>query len=129
MRMKRIELSDPESNAVIVTGGRTYGDCNKVFSVLDKLQPTMVIQGGATGADAIARRWASERGVRCLTLPADWKTHGKAAGPIRNKEMINLGYARTVVAFPGDAGTKNCVEQARRAGLKIFEVRHDEVHD
>jgi len=122
-------MEDPGNNAVIVTGGSTYSDTTRVYEVLDRLKPTMVIQGGAEGADHLARVWAADRAVRCLTVPADWDKHGRAAGPIRNKEMIDLGIARTIVAFPGGSGTKNCVKQALQAGLTVHEVRHEEAHD
>jgi hypothetical protein len=86
---------------VLVCGGRTYGDYMKVDSVLSSLSPSVVIDGGARGADWMASSWALEHKVRSLTFRADWKAQGKAAGPIRNQRMINEGKRFLVVGFVG----------------------------
>jgi UDP-N-acetylmuramoylalanine-D-glutamate ligase len=56
------------------------------------------------------------------TYEADWDTHGKAAGPIRNKRMLDEGKPDLVVAFPGGRGTANMISQARKAGVEVIEV-------
>lgn len=106
---------------VIVTGGRDYDDYIMVEEVLEFLQPDVIIQGGATGADGLARIWADENGVECFTFEADWEKHGKSAGPIRNKEMITQKSNAIVVAFPGGKGTENCVKTA--VGLNRIVLR------
>lgn len=61
-------------------------------------------------------------GVKHLPFEADWHTHGRAAGPIRNRRMIEEGKPDLVVAFPGGRGTANMVNQARAAGIEVREV-------
>lgn len=110
---------------VLVTGGRDYSDWQKVYAVLDSIKdpvPSVIIQGGARGADYLARDWANSRLIPLHTYKADWKKYGKAAGPIRNKIMLEQGNPDLVVAFPGGNGTKNMIEQARRANVKIMIV-------
>lgn len=111
---------------VLVCGGRDYDDWHFLCEALDAINDTkpmgMVIQGGARGADALARAWADARGVACLSFPALWRKHGRAAGPIRNKEMLDEGCPHLVVAFPGGRGTDNMCEQAHNAGVKVFRV-------
>ncbi len=81
---------------------------------------SFLIQGGARGADYFAWEWANERGVMCGSYPADWDAHGKRAGPIRNQQMIDEGKPDGVVAFPGGRGTKDMVDRAEKAGLKVW---------
>lgn len=74
---------------VIVCGGRDYKNKQCVFHYLDYLL-LKYPQGGARGADAIAAEWAISRKQINEEHPADWKTHGRAAGPIRNEKMASL---------------------------------------
>lgn len=103
---------------VLVCGGRHYYDEQRVTSILNALHaahPEMVvIEGGAMGADWLARRWAIERGVPHETYPADWQRQGRSAGPLRNAQMLREGRPDVVVAFPGGAGTLDMLNQATR---------------
>ena len=87
----------------------------------------LLLHGGARGADAAIARAAHQLGWSALVLPAEWRRHGRAAGPIRNRELLELAVARAeahtspdastsvlVVAFPGGAGTASLVREARR---------------
>lgn len=98
---------------VIVTGGRAYKDRDKVFDVLSRLRPDLVIQGGATGADEFALEWCKITGTKWHTEEAQWTRHGDAAGPIRNGNMLNLFPNAMIVAFPGNNGTADCVRKAQ----------------
>lgn len=97
---------------VIVTGGRDYADAEMVKSILDLFDIGLIIQGGASGADNLAMKYAYDNHIGLVEVQADWDKHGKAAGPIRNKAMLELYPAAIVIAFPGGAGTANCVRQA-----------------
>lgn len=111
---------------VIVCGGRDYRNRHHVFEVLDSLRAErglhVVIHGAATGADQEAEVWATVRGLSRHRFPAQWEKHGKAAGPIRNQQMIDKGRPDFVVAFPGGAGTADMVMRARTAGIEVIEV-------
>jgi hypothetical protein len=87
----------------------------------------LLLHGGARGADAAIARAAHQLGWCSLVMPAEWQRHGRAAGPIRNRELLEQAIARAVahtspgsiasvlvVAFPGGAGTASLVQQARR---------------
>ena len=86
-----------------------------------------LLHGGARGADRTIGRAAFQLGWPVEVLPADWRRHGRAAGPIRNRELLELAISRAealssaaatvsvlVVAFPGGAGTASLVREARR---------------
>lgn len=104
---------------VLVCGGRDFDDRVAVFCALNKLQPSVVIQGGARGADRLAVEWAYLRGARCETFNANWVKNGKFAGPIRNQQMLDEGRPDLVLAFPGGRGTADMVRRARKAGIAI----------
>lgn len=114
---------------VIVCGGRGYADWMRVFSVLDALKaefgPLTVIDGGARGADAWARRWVASNHTDCrrVTVPAEWDKFGGAAGPLRNRKMLKEHAPDLVIAFPGGRGTADMVRQAKRAGVLVRQVR------
>ena len=79
-----------------------------------------VISGGARGADALAARFAYCHNLPLITLRADWKTHGRKAGPIRNSEIV--AQADVIVAFwdGSSAGTRDSIAKARAAGKRIL---------
>lgn len=112
---------------VLVCGSRNWTDyyvIHEVLSGVHRTTPiTMIIEGGALGADRFARYWAQAHDVDFLTFEADWKTLGRSAGPIRNRQMITEGKPDRVVAFPLDGpGTANMIAQAKKAGLAVLEI-------
>ena len=108
---------------VIVCGGRAYSNRQRVFDVLDVLHAktpiTLIIHGGATGADNLAYEWAMKRHVACAAFQADWANYGRAAGPIRNALMLEERPAM-VVAFPGGRGTLDMVQRAMDAHVLVL---------
>jgi hypothetical protein len=104
---------------VLVCGGRHYHDEANVYATLDRLKPTTVIEGGATGADFLANAWSIDHDVDCETYYAEWKKFGRSAGAIRNQRMLTEGRPDLVVAFPGGKGTADMVRRATNAGIKV----------
>lgn len=111
---------------VLVCGGRKYDDAAKVDAVLSKLHAEAgierVIEGGAKGADYLARQWALSNGVISSVFFADWENQGSFAGPARNQRMLDEGQPDLVIAFPGGRGTADCVRRARRMGFQVVEI-------
>lgn len=115
---------------ILVTGSRYWSDRAAVHRALNvefyTHGPLTVVHGGcASGADAYAAEWAqlyAADGVTEESHAADWDRHGKAAGPIRNGQMVAKG-ADLVLAFlqPGAAnnGTRNCIKLATAAGIPV----------
>lgn len=108
---------------VLVCGGRDFNDADLLMSTLDDLDDvktiSVIIHGGARGADQLADRWAHSKYVEVEEYAADWDAHKKAAGPIRNRQMLVEGKPDLVVAFPGGSGTANMISQAQKAGVKV----------
>lgn len=91
----------------------------------NKFGELTIIQGGAKGADTIAADFATVNWLSEEEYPADWEQHGKAAGFIRNKQMLEEGKPDLVIAFPGGKGTANMVELAKKAGIPVEEVKYE----
>ncbi len=108
----------------LVCGGRDYTNGHKVALILGALLKPgdVVIQGGARGADTLAKTAAVVMGIDIEEFTADWESHGRAAGPIRNKRMLDEGKPDRVIAFPGGKGTANMVRQAKARGIEVLEV-------
>jgi hypothetical protein len=131
---------------VLVTGGRDFNPGPGHYgSLASYLLPGSILIHGAcpTGADYLADEFALGLGFIPVEdaakysqvmgfikrFPADWNAHGKAAGPIRNKEMLDWalqqGKPITVLAFPGGRGTKSMVDlasspRAQDAGVEVI---------
>lgn len=109
-------VSGPERVAIV--GSRSYRRADLVEAAVAALPPdAVVISGGAPGVDTIAERAARVRGLEVTILAANWKLHGRKAGPLRNADIVTR--ANRVVAFWNgkSRGTLNTVVQAVRAGL------------
>lgn len=121
--MARVEA---EGHRIIVCGGRDYSDADRLAVVLqryhDRFGISVLMEGGATGADTLAREWAHKSGILVATFPADWEKHGPAAGPIRNAFMLESGEPDAVVAFPGGRGTADMVSKAEAAFVKVWKL-------
>lgn len=83
----------------------------------------ILVHGAARGADQLAASVGKSMGFVPEAHPAQWDVHGKAAGPIRNKEMVDLG-ADLMLAFPRgqSRGTRGCMQLAAEAGIEIVNV-------
>ena len=110
---------------VIVCGGRDYTDVDTIRERLKLLQAVspdaVIIHGAAPGADATAGHVAGMLGFDVEAHPANWKKHGRVAGPIRNQEMLDSG-ADLVIAFPGGRGTQDMTSRAERAGVPVEKI-------
>jgi hypothetical protein len=110
---------------VLVCGGRNFDKATLLFSTLEKLGVTHLIHGGASGADALAHEWAVANNVPVTPFPADWNRFFKAAGPLRNRQMLVEGKPDLVVAFAGGRGTADMIRQAEAAGVQVVKVGDD----
>ena len=117
-----------KEHVVLVTGSRYWSDRLVIYDILKELpKDTLIIQGGARGADTLAREVAEELGLEVKTFKAEWDKYGKSAGPIRNQKMLDETHPSLVLVFHSDIehskGTKDLVERARKTTIPIRVIR------
>lgn len=105
---------------------RALKERQQTFDILDRLDQVLgidlIIHGDAQGADRLSQLWAERLRVPVEVYPANWKEHGKAAGPIRNTQMLDEARPDLVVAFPGGIGTSDMLGKAINAdGVEVFD--------
>ena len=111
---------------ILIAGGRDFNDAKVMQYTLSGISSTsteVVISGGANGADKLGEEWARGRSIPVERYPALWKEHGRAAGPIRNQQMLDEGKPDLVVVFPGGEGSQSMVRKARKAGVTTLTPR------
>jgi hypothetical protein len=81
-----------------------------------------IISGGAKGVDRAAEDFANVQFCALQIFEADWKTHGKRAGYLRNVQMLKEGKPDLVVAFPGGKGTAMMIDLAIKAKVKVIQI-------
>jgi hypothetical protein len=116
---------------IVIAGSRSYEDYEGLQQAWQKHltrhglkeADLCIVSGGAAGADKLAERLAQEKGLRIEIHKADWQKHGKAAGPIRNAEMI--AKARHCIAlWDGKSpGTAMTIKTAKRKGLAVTVIQ------
>ena len=111
----------------VVTGGRDFKRERFVFTILNLFPISKLYVGDAKGLDATSREWGFDKGIVVYDFKAEWDQHGKAAGPIRNRQMLEKAKHDSegraiLIAFPGGRGTENCVRTAKDLGFIIIRV-------
>lgn len=118
---------------VLVCGGRDYRNLYCIHTTLHDLHTksrpiTKIVHGSAKGADTYVGLWSKVFQIPYSSYPADWDKYGKAAGPIRNQQMLDSEKVDLVVAFPGGKGTANMISLARKAGIPV-QIVEDQTTD
>ena len=110
---------------LIVAGCRDFKNNEKIFTILTLMlekvnkEDLEIVSGGCEGADTIAIDFAKSFNISYKIFEADWKTFGKAAGPIRNEKMAKYG-THLIAFWDGKSkGTKNMILNANKYKLHI----------
>lgn len=109
---------------ILVCGSRSWDDKRAIRERLAELHEEhgshlMVIHGNAKGADRIAMNQCVWLGIRSQAFPADWRRHGKAAGPIRNRQMLDESPSLVLAFSNGSHGTQDTIDEARRRRIPV----------
>lgn len=112
---------------IVVTGTRHCVDAGTARALRIEIEiADRILVGDAAGIDRLAASLAEEMGISVERFRADWKAHGRGAGPVRNAkvtaravELTAAGAAVTWSAFPApdSSGTWDCVRRLARAGI------------
>lgn len=106
-----------------IIGSRNFDDYPRLCATMDRYfgkgqepKVTEIISGGARGADSLGACWARDNQVKLTEFLPDWEKYGKAAGFIRNEEIIKN--SNVVLAFwdSKSKGTGNSLAIAKRLG-------------
>ena len=109
---------------VLVCGDRYWSNEQCIYERLRNLEGvTLIIHGGERGADIIAGQEAEKLGYPVRVFRAHWNRYGRAAGPIRNQQMLDVGRPDFVLAFHNNLkeskGTRDMVQRASKAGVEV----------
>lgn len=75
---------------IAIIGSRGFNNYTLLQSTLEKYKDkiTVVVSGGARGADTLGEQWAKENDKDTDIYLPDWDKHGKGAGFIRNTKIV-----------------------------------------
>lgn len=107
---------------VIVAGGRDFTNYTLVEEAikLSGFEISQIVSGKAKGVDTLGEVWALANNITVEAFPADWSQHGRAAGPIRNRQMAEYADALIAIWDGESKGTANMIQQARNKKLNVF---------
>ena len=120
---------------MIVAGGRNFENYALMRSNLDRITAEIpgkieLISGHAPGTDSLGERYARERRLRLRVFPARWDLYGKAAGVLRNQQMIDYALKRSAIAvffWDGSSrGTRDAIRRTLKAGIDTRIIRIEE---
>lgn len=113
---------------IIIAGSRSATE-TQVREAIDECGwagfATAVVSGTAKGADSYGESWAMSKDLKVLRHPANWEKYGKAAGPVRNREMAQNAEGLIAVWDGVSPGTASMIKAAKSKGLRIFVFRTD----
>ncbi len=109
---------------ILITGDRNWTDKDKIRAMLSSVPDVEeVIEGEARGADTLGKEVAQELEIPVESYPADWSKYHKAAGHIRNQQMLDEGKPNLVLAFHShieqSRGTADMIRRAKKAGIEV----------
>jgi hypothetical protein len=111
----------------IVAGSRECTDMALLEAAMAECgwMPSIVISGGAKGADRLGEEWARQHGIPVERHPADWDRFGRSAGHRRNAEMAACAEALVALWDGRSPGTQGMIGIARKQGLRVHVHRID----
>ena len=106
---------------VAISGSRTITDKAIVIKAIQdsKINITSIISGDADGVDAIVAEYASENGIEHTIVKPDWKKHGRAAGIIANKQILDSAEECIAVHDGVSKGTADFISKCNKKGLLV----------
>ncbi len=112
---------------IIIAGCRTftcYAEAKEAIcrdlEALKSGKSVIVLSGGCRGADRLGERFAEEAGWTIERHLPEWEKYGRAAGPIRNKQMIE--HCDAVICFwdGKSKGTASLIRYAQKHEKPLF---------
>ena len=117
-----------EGRRVAIVGSRDFHNydflAKTVVETLNhlKIAPSVIISGGASGADQLAERFAREYGLQTLIFPANWSQYGRRAGAIRNQQIVDQADILFAFRINNSPGTTITINMAEQKGIPTFVI-------
>ncbi|MEK6885200.1 MAG: SLOG family protein [Nanoarchaeota archaeon] len=120
---------------IIIAGSRKIGQKHKkyIFSLLDlvfkkldlpKEEKIIIFSGKCYGMDALGEPYAKQNSWEVKDFYADWNRLGKAAGPIRNQEMIDSDAHLLICFYLEDSvGSKDIISRAKVKNIRTIDLK------
>lgn len=111
----------------IIAGSRdisehiAYAECVK-FRIEKNIEHTEIVSGTASGVDIAGEQYADFYDIPVKRFYPDWETHGRAAGPIRNKQMAEYADALLLIWDGKSKGSTSMKTEMERLNKPIYEV-------
>ena len=107
-----------------IVGSRGFDNYETLCAVVDELRKvhdiSTIVSGGAKGADSLAEQYAKDHNLEMIVYPADWNTHGRKAGYIRNVEIWD-GSDMGVAFWDGQSkGTAHSFEISKKQNKLLY---------
>ena len=107
-----------------IVGSRNFTNykyfCQVIAQV--KTEITLIISGGARGADTLAEKYAKEKAIPYLIFPANWDKYGKQAGILRNQDIVNSAEAMIAFLASESKGTRDSIKRAHIKSIPVHIV-------
>ena len=107
-----------------IVGSRDFTDYRRLSRIIDKVKGeiTLIVSGGARGADTLGERYAKEKAIPYLIFPANWDKYGKQAGILRNQDIVDNADAMVAFLAPESKGTRDSIKRAQAKNIPIHIV-------
>lgn len=114
---------------VIIAGSRDFTDEYEVheafFDALNQFKikdskDIEIVSGGAKGVDKFGEIIAEAYGFKLTVFKADWKTHGRRAGPLRNIQMGDYADILVAIRKNNSKGTTHMINYMLELGKPVF---------
>ena len=113
------------SKTIAIVGSRNFNNQKYFNLALESIQNqiknvTHFVSGGAKGADLMGQKWAEQKGLEIKIFYPDWNKHGRAAGVIRNTDIVKN--SDIIIAFPSKQGrgTQDSIRKATKLGKELY---------
>lgn len=121
-----------------IVGYRNYNNYEEFKQVVNYIidlyqQPEAIVSGGHTdkygntkpGTDTLAWIYANENNIPIIEHDALWEVYGRAAGPIRNKLIVNDSSVLIAFVSPTSRGTLNSIKLAQEQNIIVHMILID----
>lgn len=108
-----------------IVGSRHFEGYSLLCAVMAtvKTPVTLIVSGGAAGADTLAERYADAMGIEKLIFPAEWTKYGRSAGIRRNQDIVDNADAVIAFVAADSRGTLDTIRKAKTKGIPVHIVR------